>query len=71
MVRFTRWVGEIGDVQHSSWFALLPVTIGNETRWLEWVTVLWQLQEVPDFFPPCALRPKWVKVDFLDAWPEE
>lgn len=21
------------------WFALLPVTCGHETRWLEWVTV--------------------------------
>jgi hypothetical protein len=31
---------KIGDTRTRSWFALLPVKIKGETRWLEWVTVV-------------------------------
>lgn len=30
---------ESGDIKIKKKFALFPVTIGKETRWLEWVTI--------------------------------
>ena len=30
---------QIGDTRIKSWYALIPVTINNERRWLEKVTV--------------------------------
>ena len=27
----------------SQWFAVLPVTVGGETRWLEWVAVEYRI----------------------------
>lgn len=65
-MKFKRWIGKIGDRRPSSWFALLPVSIGDEVRWLERVTVMWELRMVPDFFPPCAHRPRWVKIGFME-----
>jgi len=61
-----RFPAKLGERRTSSWFALLPVTIEGETRWLENVTVVWELMSVPNFFPPCDYVPRWVKVDFID-----
>lgn len=39
-----RWVTPIGpnfgELRMRRWFAMLPVKIGRETRWMEYVTVL-------------------------------
>lgn len=54
----------VGDTRTRSWFALLPVKIGDETRWLEWVTVkdkyvkIWRKS-----VEGCRARP-----DFWEGW---
>jgi hypothetical protein len=44
-----------------TFFAWLPVTIGNETRWLELVTVRREWQEYGAFF-----EPYWSYEEFID-----
>jgi hypothetical protein len=60
------WPADLGDKRISSWFALIPVTLGNETRWLERVTVEWQVENVAGLLPPCLPTPAWVKVRFVE-----
>lgn len=52
-----RWHDPVfGETKIKSWFALFPITIDGETRWLEKVTVLYQYdhifkkQFVPQYF---------------------
>lgn len=47
-----------GDTKMRSWFAWLPVTVGNETRWLERVTVMYI------YGTTCAK--KWDSLYFVD-----
>lgn len=47
-----------GDTKMRSWFAWLPVTVGNETRWLERVTVMYQ-------YGTTAAK-KWDSLYFVD-----
>lgn len=47
-------------------FAWLPIRIGRETRWLERVTILWRVEMVPTFLPPCTPRLKWIRYKFSD-----
>ena len=47
------------DTRVRSYFAFLPVTAGNETRWLEWVTVREEYFEAADYRV-------WVPKEFLD-----
>ena len=46
-----------GQKKTKSWFALFPITINGETRWLERVTVQF-------FYSP--LRKDWVPEYFID-----
>lgn len=39
-MRFVRKTYEEGGTREKSWFAILPVTIDKETRWLEKVSVI-------------------------------
>jgi len=64
-MRYKHWGGMVGDTRESTWFAILPVRIGDETRWMEWVTVRWRRAWVNDLLPPCEPRPRWVKESFL------
>lgn len=42
MRRYGKWprVHRLGDIRTITWFLWLPMTIGNETRWLE--TTTWE-----------------------------
>ena len=54
---------ELGTRRVKQWFALLPVTIGNETRWLEYVVVG---QEYMDLISPSG-EPEsaWKNLQFI------
>jgi hypothetical protein len=66
-VRWKSWYpAKVGERRTTSWFAILPVKIDGEIRWLEWVSVEWQYTAVPDWFPPCEPHPKWRKIAFVD-----
>lgn len=65
-MRFTSWTPRYkGQVRFQSWFAILPVKIDDDTRWLEKVTVKWVVVEGHRFLPPCAPYLKWVKHEFM------
>lgn len=70
-MKFKSWDKVVGQKRISTWFAILPVWIDYEVRWLEQVEVMWECRMVPDFFPPCHPRPRWVKIEFLEEWPED
>jgi len=55
-----------GDRRISGWFAILPVWIGNDFRWLEWVRVEWEYKEKEGLFPPCLPCLKWQMNRFVD-----
>lgn len=63
----------VGDTRVKSWFALLPVKIGNDLRWLEKVTVEYQLQIIIydhywcGVFQGTTEEPEWVKIKFVDV----
>ena len=43
-----RWIEpKDGDIKIKKKFAILPIAINNETRWLEWVTVKYQYYTLP------------------------
>ena len=46
-----------GETKIKSWFALFPVTLRGETRWLEKVTVLYQYDHIfqKTFVPQCFI----------------
>lgn len=47
-----------GDTRTRTWFALIPVTIKEETRWLERVTVIQTLVS-------CGYDYEWVDSQFV------
>lgn len=53
---------EKGDKRIRSWFALFPVTIGNETRWLENVSVEYEYRFYGGGLSPTM---KWQKNRFV------
>lgn len=63
-----RWVKpeppKKGDIRCKTWFALLPVTICKETRWMEWVTVEMEWVWVP--LEICYGEYCWVHKGFVD-----
>jgi len=61
---------EIGSERILSCFAFMPITIGNECRWLENIKVL-QKYELPCQCAACgfdisSLTPSWVNIKFLN-----
>ena len=55
---------EIGANRLKTWFALIPVRIGRETRWFEKVTCL---QEYVDLISPSGEpEPSWRNIKFND-----
>lgn len=65
-MRFISWTPEyVGQIRTQSWFAICPVKINGETRWLEKVTVKWMVMKSNRFLPPCLPYLKWVKYEFV------
>jgi hypothetical protein len=54
-----------GTTRVRSWFALLPVTINSETRWLERVAV----EERQEFQVADVCRVTWRQMRFVDCCP--
>ena len=58
-----RWIEppppRVGDEKIVSWFAIRPVVLGREVRWLERVSVKMR-------FESCLLGPDWTWVEFVD-----
>lgn len=54
------------DERTRSWFAWLPVTIGNERRWLERVTVRQRCRYFTNYFSGA-----WENIAFVDSRPEQ
>ena len=53
------------EIRIKSWFAIFPITIGNETRWLERVTVKQELlKKYYTYQEGYSLR--WNNFEFLD-----
>lgn len=70
-MQFKTWYpATIGEKRIAKKFAFLPIRINNDFRWLETVNIEWQYQMVPAFFPPCLPNPKWVKIGFVNNFPE-
>lgn len=56
-----------GKLDTSSWFAILPVTVNDEIRWMETVTVEYEYWEgYGAFAAPC-----WIATKFVDKPMEE
>lgn len=67
-MKFTTWYPAAqGEKRTTTWFAILPVTLGNDCRWLEKVTVQWEYIFVDTFLPPCSPVLKWRKIRFIDS----
>ncbi len=65
-MRWKTWKGAAeGDKRKSTWFALIPISINGDFRWLEKVTVEWEYSFVANSFPGRA-RLKWHKIRFVD-----
>lgn len=62
-----RFVEEkLGAVRIKSWFAVFPVTIGNETRWLERVTTKQEYKEMANLCGDVVVPENtWVNIKFL------
>jgi hypothetical protein len=63
-----RWSSSSPDRQRPNlvrrWFALWPVTVGGETRWLERVTV--EYQDSPYFFGEGYTGYRYKRIRFVD-----
>ena len=57
----------VGDRRVVSRFALLPVTINGETRWLEWVDILQELREVEGGYGDLNGASRWVETKFVNV----
>ena len=58
-----RWKEPIdGDVKIKKKFALFPITINYETRWLEWVNIKYKYSE--DCWGWCCCG--WIPTEFID-----
>lgn len=59
-----------GDTKIKRKFALLPITIGKETRWMEWVTVRYEFSDWNLYRDPVMRkiyrRYGWFECEFID-----
>ena len=63
-----RWCKvEVGCTRINCWFAILPVTIGHETRWLETIRV--KQERVWVYSPAGVGTLQWTNRAFLDDIP--
>lgn len=60
---------QAGDIKLLTKFAFLPITIGHETRWFEWVTIKQVCKEIP--IPPIHPTLYWEDTEFIEDTPEE
>ena len=56
---------KLGDIRTLTWFALFPVTIKNETRWLEMISVLYEYRVIEQDHET-GNRYGWVKTNFAN-----
>jgi len=63
-----RWtkIKAVDSERVKTWFALLPVTIGDETRWLERVSVKQRRGFVE--IRPGVSRVSWSSVEFVEPY---
>lgn len=67
-----RWVwkqSQVGDLKTCNWFAWIPVQIGCEYRWLEWVSVEYEYEgggTYDDGIHSFTTSGSWVPVRFLE-----
>ena len=66
-----RWTEpENGDVKIKRKFAILPISVGKETRWLEWVTIKYVYYEHRPWRDydgnMCGVVTGWFKEEFID-----
>lgn len=55
-----RWKQPIhGDIKTKKKFAIFPITINYETRWLEWVNIRYK------YFEDCWFY-GWIPTEFID-----
>lgn len=61
---------ESGDEKIKRKFALFPITIDGETRWLEWVTIKYRFSKYDIHVDPITHRAYrsygWDKYEFID-----
>ena len=62
-MRWERYV--YGDTKITKKFALLPIAIGKEVRWLEWVKIKYKYDITFSHFTGCY-RDGWEAVVFID-----
>ena len=59
-----------GDRKVKRKFALLPITIGKETRWLEWVKIQYWFSDrdrvIDSFTHKAYITYGWIKECFID-----
>lgn len=66
-MRINNWLmADPGDTRTETWFAIFPVRISRETRWLEQVTVEYEYRFYGGGWSPCY---KWQKNKFIDQEP--
>ena len=57
-----RWIKpDNNDIKVKKKFALLPIVIGNEVRWFEWVTVKYRYG-----YNEAIYSFSWIPVKFID-----
>lgn len=66
-----KWIEpKSGDIKTKRKFALLPITIGKETRWLEWVVVQYRFSDFDLHSDPVTHRVYryygWMEEKFID-----
>lgn len=63
-----------GDIKIKRRFAILPISIDGETRWLEWVTVKYEYYERRpcrrDLTGEFCVVTGWVATEFIDECKE-
>lgn len=61
-----RWIEpKDGDIKIKKKFAILPIKIKSETRWLEWVTVKYQYYTCRRVSIDCVIS-DWFPEEFID-----
>jgi hypothetical protein len=59
-----------GDIKIKKKFALFPITIKKETRWLEWVTIKYIYNDVfiekKDHYTAYYYRDSWIPIEFVN-----
>ena len=65
-----RWIAKSdprdGEIKIKRKFALFPIRIGNEVRWLEWVNIKYRFYRYYFGDPDNIFNDVWVEICFVD-----